>query len=251
MIIDEIIEKLVLVGLSAASLTEALTEVCKELNQFKYKEERGIEVPQDVEWYYCIPLLNYTDDCTDKCIGITLMGKYRDYRGVFFSKVVDDYQFSQKELERIEAAWEELQVAEKKTTEPEGCPKPCAFLTTPAKFGLSVKPDYCKMIEVPISKRIVELVRHQRTGLEDLYLFLSGRQQDGVIVYVTDRGTYLIPFSGYQGRPWTAELIDHLASPPVVTDGVWLGTFSIKNAKVVAPEDFFLTYDSCVEKVAR
>ena len=33
MIIDEIIEKLVLVGLSAASLTEALTEVCKEVNK--------------------------------------------------------------------------------------------------------------------------------------------------------------------------------------------------------------------------
>lgn len=117
----------------------------------------------------------------------------------------------------------------------------CEFLKNTTYWKSDIKPDFSQMEEKVLSPECIELVRHGREGLKGLRLFTAPEIAGVLFVYDTDDGEYVMPLTGYNGCAWEDEMVDSVASSPVV-DKCYLAVYKTEDAKIVPPEEFF---DNC------
>lgn len=127
----------------------------------------------------------------------------------------------------------------------------CEILKRDEILMLNIKPDLTKMKEIPISAECLELVRHGREGLNGLRLFIEPNLDGVLFVYDTEEGKYVLPLIGYCGCKWEDEMVDNVASSPIVDEGMMTATYCVNIAKIVSPEEFFNDYRNHYARVPK
>ena len=231
-------------------IEEALVNAIKETDKTQYRVRYGVEAPDEVERCEIVPIGN------KEITGMQVIGYYKDENERYKPVVLHTEFFTEAELQMIEdnfkvlqgRASEDLAKWEKEISDQKG--KRAGFLMLDIDYKVEIRPDFSKMLEIPLSQSTVDYVLKGRTGVCELKLYITTYPSNGVFVYETDRGNYVMPFSGYTGCPWTIGFVDHVASAPITFDSAWAGTFNIDNAKTVEPVEFFKNYEDTIKKVS-
>lgn len=227
------------------SVTAMLENSIRNLDKAEYRKEYKSVCPELDTHFEVVPMKQDSEIVGMKSI------KYKKEDNGYKTVVLLENPFTKEELKKLEMFSAQLKekelelLAEREKEFASQKGKRAAFINLDFDFTLDIKPDFTQMAEVPVRAGMFDFLTKGRTGISDIKLYLDFSQgwTDFVFVFETDRGTYVMLDSGFEGFSWSAEQMNRITNFSITIDDVWSGTFNIDNAKTVEPVEFFRTYE--------